>query len=86
MSSIEDLARRRMALLEQREAVESEIKNIDAQLIDAVEVGGHIDLDGEPVLRVAQKRDFRVTWPRRCCRPLWSPPARSPWSRSTRRS
>jgi len=60
MSSIEDLARRRMALLEQREAVESEIKSIDAQLIDAVEVGGRIDLDGEPVLRVAQKRDFRV--------------------------
>jgi hypothetical protein len=58
--SIDVLARRRMALLEQREAIEAEIKSVDAQLIDAVEVGGHIDLDGEPVFRVQQKRDFRV--------------------------
>lgn len=58
--SIDDLARRRMALLEQREAIEAEIKSVDAQLIDAIEVGGHIDLDGAAVFRVQQKRDFRV--------------------------
>lgn len=46
--TIDTLARRRLALLAQREDIDAEIKNIDAQLIDAVEVGGHIDLDGQP--------------------------------------
>ena len=43
--TIDTLARRRLALLAQREDIDAEIKNIDAQLIDAVEVGGHVDID-----------------------------------------
>lgn len=60
MSSIEDLARERLSLLAQIEELEHRRKEIDAHLVDAIEVGGHIDLDGEPVFRVQQKRDFRV--------------------------
>ncbi len=60
MSSIEDLARERLALLAQIEDLEQRKKQIDAAIIDAIEVGGLVDLDGEPVLRVQQKRDFRV--------------------------
>ena len=60
MSSIDNLARRRQALLAQREEIDAAIKEVDAQLIDAVEVGGSIDIDGQPAFRVQQKRDFRV--------------------------
>lgn len=60
MNDIEVLARQRLALLAQIEGLEQRKKQIDAALIDAIEVGGLIDLDGEPVLRVQQKRDFRV--------------------------
>ena len=59
-SNIEVLARERLALLAQIEDLEQRKKQIDAALIDAIEVGGLVDLDGEPVLRVQQKRDFRV--------------------------
>ena len=58
--TIDTLARRRLALLAQREDIDAEIKNIDAQLIDAVEVGGHVDIDGQPVWRVQQRRTFSV--------------------------
>lgn len=60
MTSIEDLARERLAVEAQIEELEHRKKSIDAQLVDAVEVGGHVDLDGAPVFRVQQKRDFRV--------------------------
>ena len=60
MTTIDTLARRRIALLAQREDIDAEIKNIDAQLIDAVEVGGHVDIDGQPVWRVQQRRTFSV--------------------------
>ena len=46
MNNIEVLARQRLALLAQIEGLEQRKKQIDAALIDAIEVGGLIDLDG----------------------------------------
>lgn len=66
--TIDTLARRRIALLAQREDIDAEIKNIDAQLIDAVEVGGHVDIDGQPVWRVQQRRTFSVDLSSDYCR------------------
>ena len=60
MSSIEDLARERLSLLAQIEALEDRKKEIDAQLVDAVEVGGTVEIDGAPMFRVTQKKDFRL--------------------------
>ena len=60
MSSIEDLARERLSLLAQIEALEDRKKEIDAQLVDAVEVGGTVEIDGAPMFRVQQKKDFRL--------------------------
>ena len=56
--NIEVLARQRLALREQQESIAEKIAQIDALLVDAIEVGGSIDLDGHPVLRVQQKRTF----------------------------
>ena len=56
--NIEVLARQRLALKEQQESIAEKIAQIDALLVDAIEVGGSIDLDGYPVLRVQQKRTF----------------------------
>ena len=56
--NIEVLARQRLALKEQQESIAEKIAQIDALLVDAIEVGGSIDLDGHPVLRVQQKRTF----------------------------
>jgi hypothetical protein len=36
------------------------IKEQKAILIDAVEVGGTVEIDGAPMFRVAQKKDFRL--------------------------
>ena len=58
--NIEVLARRRLALVEQKDSLTEAIAAIDAQLVDAVEVGGSVDLDGQPVLRVTQKRTFSL--------------------------
>ena len=60
MNNIETLARRRLALVEQKESLEASIADIDTQLVDAIEVGGTVDLDGAPVFRVAQKRTFSI--------------------------
>lgn len=60
MNNIEALARRRLALVEQKESLEASIADIDTQLVDAIEVGGTVDLDGQPVFRVAQKRTFSL--------------------------
>lgn len=60
MNNIEVLARRRLALVEQKDSLTEAIAAIDAQLVDAVEVGGSVDLDGQPVLRVTQKRTFSL--------------------------
>ncbi len=53
---IEVLARRRLALAEQKETIEQAIAAVDARLIDAVEVGGHIDIDDQAVFKVSQRR------------------------------
>ena len=60
MNDIETLARRRLALVEQKDSLTEAIVAIDAQLVDAIEVGGSVDLDGHPVFRVAQKRTFSL--------------------------
>lgn len=60
MNDIETLARRRLALVEQKDSLTEAIAAIDAQLVDAIEVGGSVDLDGQPVFRVAQKRTFSL--------------------------
>ena len=57
---IEVLARRRLALVEQKESLEASIADIDTQLVDAIEVGGTVDLDGQPVFRVQRKRTFSL--------------------------
>ena len=58
--NIEVLARQRLALIEQIEDASERVKAIDALLIDAVEVGGAVTLDGVPVFRVQQRRTFDV--------------------------
>ena len=58
--NIEVLARRRLALVEQKESLEASIADIDTQLVDAIEVGGTVDLDGQPVFRVQRKRTFSL--------------------------
>ena len=60
MNNIEVLARRRLALVEQKDSLTEAIAAIDAQLVDAVEVGGSVDLDGQPVFRVQRKRTFSL--------------------------
>jgi hypothetical protein len=60
VNDIETLARRRLALVEQKESLEASIADIDTQLVNALEVGGTVDLDGAPVFRVAQKRTFSL--------------------------
>ena len=60
MNDIETLARRRLALVEQKESLEASIADIDTQLVDAIEVGGTVDLDGAPVFRVQRKRTFSL--------------------------
>lgn len=60
MNDIETLARRRLALVEQKDSLTEAIAAIDAQLVDAIEVGGSVDLDGQPVFRVQRKRTFSL--------------------------
>ena len=60
MNNIEVLARRRLALVEQKDSLTEAIADIDAQLVDAIEVGGTVDLDGQPVFRVQRKRTFSL--------------------------
>lgn len=65
--NIEVLARRRLHLLEQLEAVKAGIAAIDALIIDAVEVGGRVDVDDQPAFRVQQKRTFDTERARQVC-------------------
>lgn len=60
MTSLEQLARDRLARVAEKEAIEDKIKDIDAQIIDAVEAGGIVEIDGQPVYRVQQNRPFNV--------------------------
>ena len=50
--TIDTLARRRLALLAQREDIDAEIKNIDAQLIDA---GGVAAMSGHRLLPIGTR-------------------------------
>ena len=58
--NVEVLARRRLALVEQRESIDQAIAAIDALIIDAVEIGGAVDVGGVPVFRVQQRRTFNL--------------------------
>ncbi len=60
MNDIETLARRRLALVEQKESLEHKIADIDTQLVDAIEVGGTVEVGGEAVYRVMRKRTFSL--------------------------
>ena len=50
------LARRRLALLEVIESNQQALADIDAQLIDAIEVGGKVEIDGQPVLKISERK------------------------------
>ena len=58
--TLETLARQRMALKAQAEDIAARIAQIDALIVDAVEVGGRIDIDGQPAFRVQQRAPFDV--------------------------
>jgi len=59
-ANIEQAARDLLRLQAELEDLEARIKEKKAILIDAVEVGGTVEIDGAPMFRVQQKRDFRV--------------------------
>ena len=59
-SNIEVLARQRIELVAQADAIKDRIAAIDELIVDAIEVGGHVDLDGQPVWRVQQRRTFSL--------------------------
>lgn len=59
-NDIEVLARQRVELYARIEADKKAIADIDAKLVDAVEVGGVVDIGGEPVWRVQQKHTFNL--------------------------
>lgn len=54
------LVRRRLALVEQRDSIAEQIRAIDAQITDAIEVGGVAAIDDQPIYRVAQRRTFSM--------------------------
>lgn len=60
MNNIETLARQRIELVAQRDEISEAIAKIDTQIVDAIEVGGHVDIDGQAVWRVQQRRDFNL--------------------------
>ena len=63
--NLEVLARQRLALKAQAEDIAARIAEIDAQIVDAVEVGGRVVIDGQPVFRVQQRAPFDVDTARR---------------------
>ena len=58
MNDLTTDARRRLALLAQREDIDAAIADIDARILAACQVGDHIDIDDETVFRVQQRRTF----------------------------
>lgn len=60
MTDIAVLAAQRAALLADIEDAKHEIAKIDAQLLDAIEVGGAVCINDEPVYRIQQKKPFDV--------------------------
>jgi hypothetical protein len=70
MDTIDVLARQRQELAAQREVIDQRIKSIDAAIIDAVEIGGSVTIDGQPAYRVQQRRSFSAHLTRRPLNPL----------------
>lgn len=60
MTDIEVLARQRVELAHQAKSIAQRIADIDQEITDAVEVGGIVDIAGEPVWRVQQKHTFNL--------------------------
>ena len=60
MNNIEVLARRRLALLAQREEIDQALAEVDARLLAACPVGERIEVDDQPVFRIQQRRTFDV--------------------------
>jgi hypothetical protein len=58
--NLEVLARRRLALVEQRDSISEQIKAIDAAIVNRIEVGATVEVDGHPVFRVSTRRTFDV--------------------------
>ena len=58
--NVEQAAKELLRLQAELEALEARIKEQKAILIDAVEVGGTVEIDGAPMFRVTQKKDFRL--------------------------
>jgi hypothetical protein len=56
--NIEVLARQRVELKAQADAIADRIAAIDAQIIDAVEVGGVVTIGDQPAWKVQQRRTF----------------------------
>lgn len=55
---VEELAKELLHLRAQEVDLKSEIARVQAALVDAVEVGGRIDINGETVFRVSQRAPF----------------------------
>jgi len=60
MTDVQTDARRRLALLAQREEIDQALAEVDARLLAACPVGERIEVDGQPVFRVQQRRTFDV--------------------------
>ena len=58
--NVEQAARELLRLQAELEDLEARIKEQKAILVDAVEVGGTVEIDGAPMFRVQQKKDFRL--------------------------
>jgi len=56
--NIEVLARQRVELKAQADAIAERIAAIDARIIDAVEVGGVVTIGDQPAWKVQQRRTF----------------------------
>lgn len=55
---VEELAKELLHLRAQEGDLKAEIARVQAALVDAVEVGGRIDINGETVFRVSQRAPF----------------------------
>jgi len=60
VNDVQTDARRRLALLAQREEIDQALAEVDARLLAACPVGERIEVDGQPVFRVQQRRTFDV--------------------------
>ena len=56
--NLEVLARQRLELKAQADAIAEQIAAIDARIIDAVEIGGVVNVGDQPAWKVQQRRTF----------------------------